>query len=70
MNRQVHGGQPIQIKSAASATTPSYVEERIMMDAYYEYYIDNHDDIVSFIELFAVNNGHPATEILNPTTPA
>lgn len=59
-------GQVIMLKtSATDANQQRYVEERRIMDTYYEYYLDNKEDIKSFIEVFAVNNNHPALEILN-----
>jgi len=41
-----------------------HVEERRMMDTYYEYYIDNMEDIKEFISFFANNNKHSALSIL------
>jgi hypothetical protein len=35
-----------------------------MMDTYYEFYIDNIDDIKEFINLFDNNYKHPALAIL------
>ena len=71
-------GQMIMIKGLTqdpkNPHQPSYVEERQMMDAYYEYYMDNQDDINTFIELFAINPTHPSVDIVahvfNPATPA
>ncbi len=71
-------GQMIMLKGLQAETSnpyqPTYVEERHMMDAYYEYYLDNETDINTFVELFAINPTHPALEIIatafNATTPA
>jgi hypothetical protein len=63
-------GQVIPLrKTGAEAAEPQYVEERRMMDAYYEYYLDKEEDIKAFIEMFAVNAGHSAIEeAFNSTT--
>ena len=50
-------GLAIPLKSSTSAE-PQYVEERRMMDAYYEYYLDKEDDVKAFITLFAINPDH------------
>jgi len=42
----------------------SLVEQRIIMDTYYEYYIDEHEDIIAFINYFANNNKHESLKIL------
>lgn len=55
-------GQPVTVKSAEG--TQGLAEERHLMDAYYEYYIDNEDDIKSFIKIFAANPDHKALAIL------
>jgi hypothetical protein len=41
------------------------LEERIVMDTYYEYYLDNIDDIRVFIKHFAINSDHSAAAILD-----
>lgn len=42
-----------------------YAEERIVMDTYYEYYIDDIDDIKDFVNRFAINSDHSAIKILD-----
>jgi hypothetical protein len=69
-------GQMIKIKGLSPAEAespyhPNYVEERVMMDTYYEYYMDNMDDIHAFVTLMAVNADHDAfIHATNPATPA
>ena len=46
-----------------SSSTPEYVRE--MMDTYYEYYLDDPNDILSFIQSFAINPGLGVTSIHN-----
>lgn len=36
-------------------TDTAWQEQRVMMNAYYEYYIEDINDIVSFVNTFAVN---------------
>jgi hypothetical protein len=44
-----------------------YKEERKQIKTYYEYTLVNEDDIVSFIEMFAVNAGSfPYKNVMNP----
>jgi hypothetical protein len=58
-------GELVQKKGATGADgKPLHVEERRMMDTYYEYYIDNIDDIKEFINFFANNAKHQALAIL------
>lgn len=42
----------------------SIIEERVMMDTYYEYYIESPEDIKEFVNFFANNNKHSALKIL------
>lgn len=42
----------------------SYVEERVIMDIYYEYYIDDIEDIKDFVNFFANNYNHKALDII------
>lgn len=55
-------GQVIPLRGAEGA---QYVEERRIMETYYEYYIDNKKDIERFIQMFAVNSDHEALNIVN-----
>ena len=55
-------GQPVTVKSAEG--TQGLAEERCVMEAYHEYYMDDKDDIKNFIKLFAFNPRHPALKIL------
>jgi len=55
-------GDLIQAKRASGET--GWQEQRIIMKSYYEYYIENFDDITEFVTLFAVN---PKAQIFNDT---
>lgn len=55
-------GQVIPVKTSEGQ---HYIEERRIMETYYEYYIDNKTDIEKFIHLFAVNIDHPILNIIN-----
>lgn len=57
-------GQIIPLKTAAEGQAP-YVEERRLMDTYYEYYLDNKEDIQHFINMFAANPEHAAVSIIH-----
>lgn len=46
-----------------------YAEERRIMDAYYEYYIGEKNDIKAFIEHFAINPEHAALAALDAVEP-
>lgn len=60
-------GSTILVGSTKSdPNNPKYVEERRFMDTYYEYYIDNLDDINEFVKFFASNYNHPALQVLIP----
>lgn len=63
-------GQIIPLKVTTENGQPKYVEERKMMDTYYEYYMDKIDDIKAFINRFAINPEHPATKVLDATATA
>jgi hypothetical protein len=54
-------GKPLHTTAAGH----DYVEERIVMDTYYEYYLDNIDDIRVFVNHFAINSDHSAIKILD-----
>jgi len=60
-------GQMIAIKGIKNDPSDpyqaTYVEERQMMKAYYEYYLDQFEDIDKFIDMFAVNPDHSARPI-------
>ena len=58
-------GQVIPLKVMMENGQPRYVEERKMMDTYYEYYLDKLEDIKTFINHFAMNPEHPSLQILN-----
>lgn len=55
-------GQVIPLRNSEGA---QYVEERRIMETYYEYYIDNKSDIERFVQMFAVNSDHEALNIVN-----
>ena len=58
-------GELVYKKGANGADgKPLHVEERRMMDTYYEYYIENIDDIKEFVNYFSSNSKHPALSIL------
>jgi hypothetical protein len=56
-------GDPVVKK--LDGKTLSYVEQRVVMDTYYEYYIDTPEDIKEFINYFGNNYKHPALKILD-----
>lgn len=60
---------PIKPKTADEAARPQFAEARIVMETYYEYYIDDMEDIHNFIHMFAVNPTHKALTILNEEVP-
>ncbi len=55
-------GQVIPLRNSEGA---QYVEERRIMETYYEYYIDKKSDIERFIQMFALNSDHEALNIIN-----
>lgn len=58
-------GQVIPLKNSSNPAEKTYIEERRMMDTYYEYYIDTHEDIKTFVSIFAFNPSHSALAILD-----
>lgn len=60
-------GQVIPLKNHVNPAEKSYIEERRMMDTYYEYYIDTPEDIKAFISIFAFNPSHAALSVLDIT---
>ncbi len=44
---------------------PSLAEQRVIMDTYYEYYIDTPEDIREFVDYFANNSKHPSLKVLD-----
>lgn len=56
-------GEPIIRKG--DSKTPSYIEQRVVMDTYYEYYIDTPEDIREFVDYFANNNKHSSLKVLD-----
>jgi len=55
-------GQVIPVRGGEGQ---QYVEERRIMETYYEYYIDKKSDIERFIQMFAVNTDHDVLNIIN-----
>ena len=55
-------GQVMQLKGVEGQ---QIIEERRIMETYYEYYIDNKSDIEKFIMTFALNSDHEALNIIN-----
>lgn len=41
------------------------LEERLVMDTYYEYYIDNLRDVKNFVNRFAINNDHEVLSVID-----
>lgn len=54
-------GQPITVKSAEG--TAGLAEERLVFESYYEYYVDDPEDIKNFVKMYALNFDHPAVSI-------
>lgn len=64
-------GEVVIKKVAGSSSTgvePEYIQERKMMETYYEYYLDKVDDIKDFINAFAINNEHDSLKIIDEVT--
>lgn len=51
-------GLPIQVKRPDGSL--GLQEQRVVLEAYYEYYISEKDDIKSFVENFSINPAHKA----------
>lgn len=59
-------GSTILKKGATDLDNPnSYIEQRVVMDTYYEYYIDTPEDIRQFVDYFANNNKHSSLKVLD-----
>ncbi len=58
-------GQVIPLKPVANDTQQRYVEERRILETYYEYYLDDKQDIQNFINMFALNADHPSIAVIN-----
>lgn len=48
-------GELIAIKTGKKTNGKPYAEERKLLETYYEYYIENPEEIKSFIDLIALN---------------
>jgi hypothetical protein len=46
------------------ASNGKHAEQRLFIETYYEYYLDNYNDIKSFIFRFADNYDHPAVKVI------
>jgi hypothetical protein len=57
-------GNMVSKKKAKPEDVP-YKEERRMMEAYYEYYIESVEDMKYFIAKHAINPEHPASKLLD-----
>lgn len=44
---------------------PPLAEQRVIMNTYYEYYIDTPEDIREFVDYFANNNKHSSLKVLD-----
>lgn len=59
-------GDVVQAK-ARKVANKNYKEERKAIKTFYEYTLVNEDDIIAFIEMFAVNaNSFPFRNVINP----
>ena len=58
--RMDDNGDPIPRKGRVVAGQDKHQVQRLMFDAFYEYTLDNADDIRTFVELHARNPQHPA----------
>lgn len=58
-----NAGKPLQ------GSGDTALEERIFMDTYFEYYLDNKADINNFITMFAINPTHDAVNVIDNVTP-
>lgn len=57
----------VVIAKARKVANKNFKEERKPIKTFYEYTLVNEDDIVSFIEMFAVNaNTFPYKNVINP----
>lgn len=64
-------GEVVIKKGTTSADAePEYIQERKMMQTYYEYYLDKIDDIKDFINAFAINADHDSLKIIDEVTKA
>lgn len=54
-------GLPIQVKRPDG--TLGLQEQRVVLEAYYEYYITEKGDIREFVERFAINPNHKAYQL-------
>jgi hypothetical protein len=48
-------GELVMIKSGKRSNGKSFAEERKVVETYYEYYIENPEEITSFVKLTALN---------------
>lgn len=55
MPRLDDNGQPQRLKSPSMETGKTVKEQRVMIDTFNEFYINEKADIETFIELFAIN---------------
>jgi hypothetical protein len=60
-------GEVVIKKTGTSSTgvEPEYIQERKMMETYYEYYLDKIEDIKDFINAFAINPDHDSLKIID-----
>lgn len=56
-------GQTITVKNIDGVS--GLAEERVIMDTYYEYYIDDEEDIKDFIKMFVINLDNKCLKILD-----
>ena len=54
----------IIVKRTDDPEKKPYVEERLMMDTYYEYYIKDSEDIQLFIDYLAINFSHKLIKLI------
>ena len=56
----------IKDKDAEGKPVEVYAQERIIFPAFFEYFIENEDDIREIISMFAINPKHKALGIMTP----
>lgn len=68
MHKLNQHGQPkiIKGKNSEGKTVDVYAQERIIFPAFFEYFIEDEDDIRAIITMFAINPKHKALGIMAP----
>ena len=55
------------VKVKGNTQEERYAQERMLIPTYYEYYIESMKDIMTFIDMFAINSLHPALGAVTAT---